>query len=183
MNLTLILPQLIKLGRQWIGQQRMAYRPAGHELSEMAFQEFSRFFAPSLLKQVRLVTVPAIENPPFLAQLGSVLALARVPVLDFSSMAALTLVDTVLLTEKAARSDLDSSVFHELVHVVQYDLVGLDKFVDLFINGWVNQGFNYPAIPLEMDACEMQYRYEGDPGLTFDVQEEVSRRLELLLED
>ena len=98
-------------------------------------------------------------------------------------MAALTLVDTVLLVEKAARSDLDPLVFHELVHVVQYDLLGLDKFVELFINGWVNQGFNYAAIPLEMDAYELQNRYEGDPGLTFDVQEEVSRRLELLLED
>ena len=29
--------------------------------------------------------------------------------------------------------------------------------------GWINQGFNYAAIPLEMDAYELQNRYEADP--------------------
>ena len=76
--------------------------------------------------------------------------------------------------------DLHPLVFHELVHAVQYDILGLDKFVEHFINGWVNQGFNYAAIPLEMDAYELQNRYESNPDEAFDVQEEVAQRLELL---
>jgi hypothetical protein len=74
-------------------------------------------------------------------------------------------------------------MFHELIHVVQYDILGLDKFVELFITGWVNQGFNYAAIPLEMDAYELQYQYASAPDLSFDVQDEVSQRLELVMED
>jgi len=178
-----LIAQMVKLGRQWISQQRTAFRPRGHALSDGALATFSNFFDRNLLKNARMVTVPAIDNPPFLEQLRPVLALASVPVLDFSSMAAITFVDTILLVESAAKDNLDSLMFHELIHVVQYDILGLDKFVELFITGWVNQGFNYAAIPLEMDAYELQYQYESAPDLGFDVQDEVSQRLELVMED
>ncbi len=183
MNMIELLAQLITLGRQWISHQRMAYRQSGHELSGEALMEFSQFFDPNLLQKVRIVTVPALENPAFLEEFRPMFAQASVPVLDFSTMSGITFVDTVLLVENAVKSDLDSLIFHELVHVVQYDILGLDKFVELFITGWVNQGFNYAAIPLEMDAYELQYKYEGEPDQIFDVQDEVSRRLELVMDD
>jgi hypothetical protein len=183
MILNQLLAQMVSLGWQWISQQRTVFRPMGHPLSDDALARFSNFFDRDLLKNVRLVTVPAIDNPPFLEQLRPALTLASVPVLDFSSMAAITFVDTILLVESAARGHRDSLVFHELIHVVQYDILGLDKFVELFITGWVNQGFNYAAIPLEMDAYELQYKYESAPELGFDVQDELSQRLELMMED
>ena len=183
MILNQLLAQMVSLGRQWISQQRTVFRPLGHPLSDGALATFSNFFPPDLLQKVRLVTVPAIDNPPFLEQLRPALAQASVPVLDFSSMAAITFVDTILLVESAAKGRLDSLMFHELIHVVQYDILGLDKFVELFIIGWINQGFNYAAIPLEMDAYELQYQYESAPDLSFDVQDEVSQRLELMMED
>ena len=74
-------------------------------------------------------------------------------------------------------------IHHELVHAVQYEILGPEKFVELYIMGWVNQGFNYAAIPLEMDAYELQNRYEADPTQPFQVKDEVSCSLELLLDD
>jgi hypothetical protein len=183
MILNQLIAQMVTWGRQWISQQRTVFRPLGHPLSDGALAAFSNFFDRDLLKNVRLVTVPGIDNPPFLEQLRPALSQASVPVLDFSSMAAITFVDTILLVESAARDHRDSLLFHELIHVVQYDILGPDKFVELFITGWVNQGFNYAAIPLEMDAYELQYNYESAPDVGFDVQEEVSQRLELMMED
>ena len=55
--------------------------------------------------------------------------------------------------------------------------------MELYIVGSINQGFNFPAIPLEMDAYELQNRFEADPDAPFSVKEEVSRGLELLVED
>ena len=55
------------------------------------------------------------------------------------------------------------------MHAVQYDLLGPDKFVELYLLGWINQGFNYAAIPLEMDAYELQNRFEADPTAAFSV--------------
>jgi hypothetical protein len=175
-----LIGQLVQRGRQWVAQQRMAYRDRGQELSREAAAEFSRYFAPDLLKQVRIALVPAVDNPAFLEEYRSLFTIFRVPLLDFSSMAGITFVDTILLTTGAVGRDLHPLVFHELVHAVQYDILGLDKFVEHFINGWVNQGFNYAAIPLEMDAYELQNRYESNPDEAFDVQEEVAQRLELL---
>jgi hypothetical protein len=183
MILNQLIAQMVTWGRQWVSQQRTIFRPLGHLLSDSALATFSNFFDRNLLKNVRVVTVPGIDNPPFLEQLRPALSQASVPVLDFSSMAAITFVDTILLVESAARDHRDSLVFHELIHVVQYDILGPDKFVELFITGWVNQGFNYAAIPLEMDAYELQYNYESAPGVGFDVQDEVSQRLELMMED
>ena len=74
-------------------------------------------------------------------------------------------------------------LFHELVHAVQYDLLGPEKFVELYLLGWINQGFNYAAIPLEMDAYDLQNRYEADPASPFPVEDEVSRSLELMMDD
>jgi hypothetical protein len=183
MDMNQLIAQLIGLGSQWVAHQRTAFRPLGQELSANQLAEFVRYFHRTLLTKVRIVTVPAIENPAFLEQYRPIFAQASAPVLDFSRMWGITFVDTVLIVEDAIRDNLDSLVFHELVHVVQYDILGLDKFVELFITGWVNQGFNYAAIPLEMDAYELQYKYEGDPEVGFDVQEEVSRRLELVMDD
>jgi hypothetical protein len=178
-----LITQLVQRGQQWVAQQRTFYRDRGQELSPEALSQFSRYFPGNLLQQVRLVMVPAINNPDFLEQYRSFLTLFRVPMLDFSLMSGITFVDTILLVDGAVTSDLDSLVFHELVHAVQYDILGLDKFVEHFINGWVNQGFNYAAIPLEMDAYELQNRYESFPDEVFDVQEETAQRLDLLSED
>jgi hypothetical protein len=178
-----LIAQLVRQGRQWVAQQRMAYRNQGQELSPEAVAEFSRYFDRELLREVRTVTVPAIDNPGFIDQYRTLFTLFRVPLLDFSSMAAITFVDTILLVEGAVERDLEPLIFHELVHVVQYAILGLDRFVEQFINGWVNQGFNYAAIPLEMDAYELQNRFETEIGEAFRVREEVAQRLELMLED
>jgi len=183
MTMNQLIAQLIDLGRQWVADQRTAFRPLGQALSDNQLSEFARYFDRNLLTKVRIVTVPALENPAFLEQYRPIFAQSSAPVLDFSRMLGITFVDTVLIVEDAIRNNLNSLIFHELVHVVQYDIVGLDKFIELFIIGWVNQGFNYAAIPLEMDAYELQYRYEGDPDSSFDVQDEVSRRLELVMDD
>jgi hypothetical protein len=178
-----LIAQLVHQGRRWVAQQRMTYRDQGQKLSPEAVAEFSRYFDGKLLQEVRTVLVPAIDNPGFIDQYRSLFTLFKVPLLDFSTMSAITFVDTILLVAGSVGSDLDPLVFHELVHVLQYDILGLDRFVEQFINGWVNQGFNYAAIPLEMDAYELQNRFETEAGQAFEVREEVAQRLELLLED
>lgn len=183
MDMNQLIALLIGQGQQWITQQRNAFRPRGHALPDTAIAQFSLYFEEPLLKVVRLVTVPALKNPEFLEAYGPVLAEKAIPLLDFSGMAGITFVDTILLVDRFLTESSTSLIFHELVHAVQYELLGPEKFVELYILGWVNQGFNYAAIPLEMDAYELQNRYEADPTEPFSVREEVSRRLELLLED
>ncbi len=183
MDMSQIMALLIGQGQKWVKEQRQAFRSRGRALPAAARAQFLPFFEEPLLQEVRLVAVPALENPGFLEDYREDLSEKAIPLLDFSSMAAITFVDTILVVEAFLREPPGGLIFHELVHAVQYDLLGPDKFVELYILGWVNQGFNYAAIPLEMDAYELQNRYEADPADPFSVNAEVSRSLELMMED
>jgi hypothetical protein len=183
MDMSQLMAVLIGQGQKWIKEQREAFRPLGRPLSDTAIAQFSSFFEEPLLHKVRLVTVPALENPGFLEEYRSIFSEKAIPLLDFTTMAGITFVDTILLVDRFLSDSATALIFHELVHSVQYELLGSDKFVELYIAGWVNQGFNYAAIPLEMDAYELQNRYELDPTVPFPVQEEVVRSLEMMVDD
>ena len=183
MDMNQLMALLIAQGQKWIKEQRQVFRPRGRLLPQQAMERFGPFFEDRLLQKVRLVTVPALENPGFLEAYRPIFAEKTIPLLDFSAMAGITYDDTILLVDRFLGADPSPIIFHELVHAVQYDLLGPDKFVELYLVGWINQGFNYAAIPLEMDAYELQNRYEADPAEPFPVKDEVSLRLELLLDD
>lgn len=183
MDMSQLMALLIAQGQKWIKEQREAFRPLGRALPDTAIAQFSLYFEERLLREVRLVTVPALENPGFLEEYRSVFSEKAIPLLDFTAMAGITFVDTIVLADRFASADPKAVIFHELVHAVQYDLLGPEKFVELYLLGWINQGFNYAAIPLEMDAYELQNRYEADPTEPFQVEDEVSRSLELMMDD
>jgi hypothetical protein len=120
--------------------------------------------------------VPGIQNPPFLDQ-----AIAMgVPggAIDFSASDGITFQDTMLLTT-AALAGTDASVmalvFHELVHVVQYTVLGVDGFVRQYVEGLALGGFDYFAIPLEIVAFALQARYMVNPQTGFSVEDLVRK--------
>jgi hypothetical protein len=152
-------------------------------LPEIAIAQFSYFFKERLLQEVRLVEVPALQNFGFLEPYHQSFAEKDIPLLDFTAMAGITFVDTILLVDRFLTESSVGLILHELEHAVQYNFLGPDKFVELYLLGWFNQGFNYPAIPLRIDTYELQNRYEADPTDPSPVKDEVSRRLELMVED
>ncbi len=154
MDMSQLMALLIGQGQKWIKEQREFFRPLGRPLPDTARAQYAPFFEARLLQEVRLVTVPALKNPPFLAAYEATFADKAIPLLDFTAMSGITFVDTILLVE--SHLDDPGIIFHELVHAVQYDRLGADKFVQLYLLGWINQGFNYAAIPLEMDAYDLQ---------------------------
>jgi len=68
-------------------------------------------------------------------------------------------------------------VFHELVHVVQFDELGPERFLARYLDEWVAAGFRYERIGLELDACALQRRFESAPSEPFDAREETRRLL------
>jgi hypothetical protein len=121
-------------------------------LADPVIRLLSPFFGANTLSRIRLVLLSKISNPPFY----SLLAARGVPIpLDFTQMAGITFVDTVLVSQaKADFSDtgLKNLLFHEAVHVVQYEHLGLDQFMDEYVKGWAANAFDYRNIPLERQA-------------------------------
>lgn len=87
---------------------------------------------------------------------------------NFSLMAAITFVDTVVSQEAFT----DRLLFHELVHVIQYEKLGLQQFAAKYVTGFLGGG-SYDGIPLEMNAYELEARFAGAPAKAFSVEDEV----------
>jgi hypothetical protein len=83
-------------------------------------------------------------------------------------MAAITFVDTVVFHEPFANRVL----FHELVHVVQYEKLELMEFAAKYVRGFLNGG-SYEAIPLERNAYELDGRFAAEVTKIFSAAGEV----------
>ena len=52
-------------------------------------------------------------------------------------------------------------LFDELVHVEQYRQLGILRFSELYVRGFLNGG-SYEAIPLEVNAYSFEDRFRRD---------------------
>ena len=169
-----VLAWAIDETRTWIQQQRELHRPGGGELPAVAKDAVRPFFPAAVLDRTRVAIVPAIPNPPFLEQARA----AGLPVeIDFSIMEGLTLLDTILISQAVPPTDPLGLMFHELVHVVQYEILGVEEFSRQYVRGLAEGDFDYYRIPLEVMAYDLGQRFMDDPGAAFSVLEEVRQRL------
>ena len=161
----------------YIREQREQYH--SHAVRLTFSDLWTRFFSPADLERVRAVqagasggeTVAAIgrvPNPPFYAELET-LGFTGLP--NFSTMPAITFDDVVVFHEPLT----PQLIFHEMVHVVQYRLLGVDEFSRLYVRGYLHGG--YEGTPLEVCAYELDGRFiMGSVG--FDVEAEVRAWIE-----
>jgi hypothetical protein len=164
----------------WLRAQRDRYRADSRAivLSEDLRRRLEPFFGDDLLRRVRFVTLegePA-ERPPFFSQLlasgvsESVLA-------HFTDVTAITYQDVVVMPRARPDASRVALVFHELVHVAQFDELGTQAFLERYVDGWFSAGCRHDGIPLEIDAYVLQARFEADPSKQFDVRREVHAQL------
>jgi len=165
------LESIIQQVAAYIAQQRETYRNVAAPLSLEQRGTLRHFFLEPTLNSARLLvlTRQRVANPPFYRQLIEMgLEAAALP--DFERMAAITFVDTVVSYAPFTLGLL----FHELVHVVQYEQLGVGEFAARYVRGFLNGG-SYAAIPLEMNAYGLEARFASSPTLAFSVNSEVQK--------
>ncbi len=121
-------------------------------MSSLGLERLERCFGTGLLERVRVVTVPKVPYPP-VERLG-LPELAPVGRIEF---AGITFQETIFVR----RGQLSESLlFHELVHVLQWDRLGMDGFLLAYGMGLAVYG--YEDSPLEQMAYSLQRRFEQD---------------------
>lgn len=127
----------------------------------------SGFFPTDLLASTRLLALrkERAADPDFYPMLRK-LGFNNLP--DQSTMAAITFCDVVVSHGPFSNPTL----FHELVHVEQYRQVGIPRFSELYVRGFLSGG-SYEAIPLEINAYDLEGQYERAPNRHFSVSERV----------
>lgn len=146
----------------------------GRNLSKKEQTALASYFTANVLETVVVRDVPLIERPDFYKTLA---ASGRPLPLDFSKMAGITYIDTIVVAKQHLLSGWNnwvSLLFHECVHVCQYKLLGLNTFIQQYVQGWAANDFDYHTIPLEAQAYKLQRAFEST-NQSFSVEEEVRR--------
>jgi hypothetical protein len=152
----------------YIVAQRAVYHPGAVQLTPAQTTTMSPFFAPNILGSTRLnVLHTHVSNPPFYPQLVA-MEFPQASLPDFSTMDAITFIDTVVFQVPIT----DRTLFHELVHVVQYVRLGSPMFAAKYVTGFLTGG-TYPNIPLEVNAYQLDAIFAAATTVGFSVEDAV----------
>jgi hypothetical protein len=152
----------------YIEKQRQTFLRRATPLSDNQKVFMRPFFPERTLDSARVVfAAEQVGNPPFYRELMR-MGFEDGSLPDFALMAATTFVD-VVVSHKPITSKL---LFHELVHVAQYEKLGLADFAAKYARGFLNGG-SYAAIPLEVNAYELEARFAAAPTKPFSVEAEI----------
>jgi hypothetical protein len=175
MELDSLRPYLIEEFQEWVQEQRRLHLTNARPLSNEERSRFVGYFEKRILDLVRLASVERILNPGFYD--GLVKSGLPIP-LDFSNAIGLTLVDCILI-RRELWSDPPSAIstlFHEMVHVVQIHILGLRKHIELYADNLIQNGYQYHSVLFERQAYTLASRFaRGEPS--FSVGEIVRQEL------
>lgn len=153
--------------RYWVNETNLHFATARRPCTE--FKElFAGYFPDPFLARSYYVEVRDVPLPP--RELIGEIALSE---LADRSIEGLTLDDTYYLTPDAANNLRVH--FHELVHVAQWQHLGLDKFIARYVEELAVHG--YDRMPLERMAYDLDAQFVAG-GPVLDVRKAVREALE-----
>jgi len=157
------------VGGAWVRARQRRYRRLGRALAPIQQEALGPYFEAPLLERVRVAIVDRIE-PPMITGLARVLGAGAL--VDLSTVRAMAFGESIVVAGKPPGMPL---LFHELIHVVQYDLFGIGPMLRRYLADWAVAGGDVMGIAAERCAYELQERFEREPGRPFNVANEVRR--------
>jgi hypothetical protein len=137
--------------RTWFESVRAQHAGAAQRVAAIGFPRLPRYFPPAVLDAARVATVSKVPFPP-ITDLG--IAFAELAQMGLS---AVTFDDTMFV-HQALRTE--TIHFHELVHIVQWRALGVDRFMLTYGLGVVERG--YAHSPLEAIAYDLQSQFDRE---------------------
>lgn len=152
---------------EYLRDQRERFFPGSRRLDSAHRSVMAPFFSPGLLDAVGIVELAGcrLENPAFHAEARD-RGFSSLP--DFQHLASFTFVDVVVFQERPTNRIL----FHGLVHAAQVQLLGVERYADLFVRSLARVHSHF-LVPLEAHAFSLDARFALNAGRPFSVEEEI----------
>jgi hypothetical protein len=149
----------------FIDRTLLKHEKDAHPVSSAGFKRLPLYFSESLLNRAKFVVVDEIPFP--LKELGDSLPAN----FDIKKFVGITYKDTFFVIRNYEKNE--STYFHELIHVIQWDSLGFDRFLRRYLEEV--DTFEYCGSPLE----RMAYAFESwfDRGAVDQNVEIVVRNL------
>ena len=155
----------------WIRQTLEFHSDRKRSVSSFDFRRLRGYYSESSLHSASVVITDRLPVPPL-----SALGLAEFADFEAQPLSGITYQDVYFLQPDGAGSE--SLHFHELVHIVQWQVLGPRDFLLLYAAGLAQYG--YRNCPLEVMAFDHQERFDTDQP-PYSVEAEVrSQTLDLL---
>ena len=151
----------------WIQKTLLAHQRLARPITAKNFQRLPLYFSGAQIKTAKFVVVERIPMPPL-----SSIGLSRFAEFERGDYGGITYLNTYFL--KSAGADDESLHFHEMVHVVQWHVLGAERFLALYANGL--EAFGYRNSPLEKMAYDAQELFDHSAAV-FDAEKLVAERL------
>jgi hypothetical protein len=169
MNLQ-VLQQKLPEVKAWIDGILSAHAAQSRSVASLAFPRLGSYYSPSLLASAQAIPVAHVPAPP----------LASMGLTGFDEFENLDSIGITFLSSFFVRHGCEQNEslhFHELVHVIQWQYLGPDKFIMAYALGHLLSG-GYYANPLEEMAYRLQGRFDRrEPA--FDVATLVRHELDI----
>ncbi len=151
----------------YLDDQRKRYLGLAAPLSKQQQDRMSPYFSAVLLDQVRIVELHGtrITNPQFYEEAR---AMGFINLPDFAHMNSVTFLDVLVFNETIT----ERSLFHALVHAVQFQVLGLKRYTELFVRSFVASKFHF-LVPLEAHAFFLESKFARPTVEIFSVEDQV----------
>jgi hypothetical protein len=153
----------------WLRATLTAHAGMAQAVASRAFSRLPLYFSKETLASTKVVLVNWVPRPP-LSKMG----LTRFVEFERGDLDGITYLDTFFL--KQAHSKNEAIHFHELIHVVQWRLLGPDRFLYSYANGL--ERFGYRQSPLEVMAYDAERMFATSITI-FDAEKLVAEKLAL----
>jgi hypothetical protein len=153
----------------WIGNTLAATAHAAQTVASRGFSRLPLYFTEKTLASAKVILVDPLPIPPL-----SSMGLARFAGFERGNFDGITYLDTFFI--KPIQANNENMHFHELVHVIQWRLLGPERFLFSYANGL--ECFGYRQSPLEAMAYDAEATFAGSTAI-FNVEKIVAEKLGL----
>jgi hypothetical protein len=152
----------------YLQQQRDHYLPVAGALRPQHKSMMRPYFSLGLLEQIRVLDLRGarVAVPAFFAEIRT----AGFEPPEISHMDSLTFHDVVVFNQELTLRAL----FHALVHSVQIQILGLQRYCELWVHSFVKTKTHF-TVPLEVHAFSLASKFLSPVAEKFSVEEHVLR--------
>jgi hypothetical protein len=151
----------------WIQKTLAAYEKDAQPIASMHFARLPLYFDYDLLETVKFIPINQVPMPPL-----SAMGLDRFAAFEQGNFHGVTYLDRYFIKRTVVTEE--ALHFHELIHVIQWRLLGPEGFLAAYANGL--DEFGYENSPLEKMAYDAEALFKQSSAI-FDAKKFVMKRL------
>jgi hypothetical protein len=161
----------LPLIKQWITSTLGQYNSESKSILEFHFHRLPLYYSEAVLSSAKVVAVDRVLVPPL-----SMLGLTQFKNFENGNYTGITFIDTYFLIRNQISNE--SLHFHELVHIIQWKHLGIDKFLMVYGMGLLQNG--YSNSPLELMAYRHQKLFEQKIK-PYDVEKSIKDEIDNII--